>query len=274
MNIKNTKKTVRGLLILFILFSISFASCHVVDPCDCEDVRNNDYSAKESFSYEIDVIEQDEITFSLINSEVNIVGNANISEVQILGEKCVKSDNKADAELHLAELQVNVRNRINSVEVSTEQPSKSYGRTYSVSYNVIIPDHWNVIINNVNGELIVEKLTGDIYANQTNGNISLDKMTGHIHVALVNGNVECDLVMPHNGVCNMETVNGEIKLEIPKTTSAKLNAGVVNGSVSVSGIQLTNMQSSGKSISGTMGSGNGNISLKAVNGNIKVSGKN
>jgi DUF4097 and DUF4098 domain-containing protein YvlB len=125
----------------------------------------------------------------------------------------------------------------------------------------------------VNGTVAVEKISGSLQVESTNGNVDCREILGDCEVALVNGQIECDVVLPIEGSCGLTTVNGNIILAIPDTTSSQLEAKLTNGSVSISGLQIKNMVSSRTSVSGTLGNGGGSIQLTTVNGNIEVQGK-
>lgn len=70
----------------------------------------------------------------------------------------------------------------------------------------------------------------------------------------------------------MATVNGNISLSIPDDTSAELLAQVTNGNISTSGLVLQNQVVTGTSLRGTLGAGDGQITLGTVNGNITATG--
>ena len=70
----------------------------------------------------------------------------------------------------------------------------------------------------------------------------------------------------------MSKVNGSIQLSIPQNTSAEFSATVTIGDISVSNLVLQNQESTPNSLRGTLGAGQGTISLSTVNGNIRVTG--
>ena len=61
--------------------------------------------------------------------------------------------------------------------------------------------------------------------------------------------------------------------EIPKSTSATVDARIVNGLIAVRGLDLSRLTVSNRSISGRLGSGDGTITLRVVNGNLSLIGK-
>jgi DUF4097 and DUF4098 domain-containing protein YvlB len=159
-----------------------------------------------------------------------------------------------------------------------------------VNYKVTIPDNWNAHIEQLNGNVALSGITGDIRVILTNGNISMNNcqgdiqttltngnttfsdITGNLWNSIVNGNSTGQIAIPDSGVCQQTIVNGNILLSIPQTTSARFSAKTTSGLVNVSNLPLNNAQITNLSVTGTMGSGSGNVTLEIVNGGINVSG--
>jgi len=249
---------------------ISLTSCLIVEPI--EHISNTDFPARESFSYDIAIRKQKQIVIEGVNGSISIIGEPACSMVKIWGERIVKSDNYEDARAHLKSLKVQISDKIDKISVETEQPTVTYGRNYQVIYNIIIPDNWDVEIENVNGEVAIDSLNGDICVELVNGNVILREILGNIDLGVTNGQVYGKVTLPIEGFCRINAVNGQIQLSIPKTTSAEFDAKVTNGTINVSNLMLKNMVSSRKSVSGILGSGQGLIHVETVNGMISVSG--
>jgi len=264
------KKIVILIYIICLIAFFSLSSCLVVDPID--HVGNTDYSARKSFSFDIAVKNQKHIEIENVNGQITINGKAGLSSVQIWGERIVQSDSYTDAEEHLENLQVVVKDGQDKISVKTDQPSVTYGRSYRVIYNIIIPDNWDVSVESVNGRTEIDSLNADIAAGLVNGDFVLTNILGNITAGVTNGTIYGKITLPINGICAMSSVNGQIQLSIPETTSAALTAKVTNGTVSVTNLKLNNMVSSRNLVSGTAGSGQGTISIESVNGSISVSG--
>ena len=92
-------------------------------------------------------------------------------------------------------------------------------------------------------------------------------------IDLVAGTIEGEVTLPLNGAIDMKTVTGDINLVIPVNTSAEFSAAVNIGSISDSNLVLQNEVRTATFLSGTLGSGQGTITLETeVIGNISVSG--
>jgi len=266
----NISKIARSIYIFNVILVLSLSSCVVVDPID--HVSDTDFSASATFSFEVPVKNQRCLEIEGINGSITITGKSGISTAQIWGEKSVASDSYEDAEAHLQYLEVQISDKTDKISVETDQPSVTSGRSYQVIYNAIIPADWDVAIENVNGKILIDSLNGDVSVGLVNGDVVLTEISGDIAVCVTNGTVYGKMNLPTNGFCTISTVNGQIQLSIPQTTSATLGAKVTNGTVSVSNLTLNNMVSSQHSMSGVLGGGQGTITVETVNGSITVTG--
>ena len=264
------KKNAQLIYIISIILIFSFLSCFVVDPID--NVSNTDFSAKAPFSFDVPVNNQKSISVEGINGPISISGKPGVSSVKIWGDRIVQSDSYDDAEKHLEHLEVLVTDGQNQISVKTDQPTLTYGRSYQVIYNIIIPDNWDVNVENTNGGVQIDSLNGNINLGLVNGDAVITEIYGNISIGVTNGTVYGKVTLLTNGLCTISTVNGQVQLNIPTTTSAELAAQVTNGTVSVSNLALKNMVSSQNSVNGILGTGQGKITIATVNGTISITG--
>ena len=233
---------------------------------------NQDYSVSETFEFSITIGNQDTFTISGINGAIDITGSATATTVEIWGEKIVKSFSTLDAEAHLDELEVQVSSHSNEVNVQTNQPRDTDGRSYEVVYHVRLHSYWRVGVNNINGGVDVDSIHNKVTVDLTNGGVVLTDIQGDTDVDVVNGQIIGRIALPLSGSCRFGTVNGQVVLNIPEETTADLSASVTNGSIQISGLELQDLQISPRSVDGVLGDGNGSICLTTVNGTISVNG--
>ena len=100
----------------------------------------------------------------------------------------------------------------------------------------------------------------------------MNERRGNLSTEVTNGNLTGGVSLPVDGSCWMNSVNGNITLTVPRTSSAEVTASVTNGTVSVNNLQLLLRTSSWTSLSGTLGDGKGSIQLTTVNGTVVLSG--
>ena len=266
----NFKKQKLVTMLLLILSLHLFFNCGINDPDN--NVFNTEYSATENFSFTVDGSNRSQLKVNSINGSIEILGVAGLSSVEISGEKKVDSETRADAQAHLKDLDVNISTSGTEINVETEQPQETYGRDYSVNFQIRVPASWQVKTNLTNGEVYVDSLNNDVDINLINGNVVLNEVFGGVNVVLTNGQVDGRLFLPLHSQFDISTTNGVINLLFPKTTSANFTAQVTNGIIKTNELSFSNMSSSNQLVTGKLGNGQGSIQLKTTNGNINVSG--
>jgi hypothetical protein len=235
-------------------------------------INNTDFEASAPFSFEVPIGSRVLLRLLGINGQVTITGASGASSVMITGVKRVRSESLQDAEDHLGELHVSVDSLANEVFVETIQPHNSGGRNYIVDYTITLPTHVAVQVMHVNGIVTLNSIEHDVTVHHENGEVTLRGIVGNARVNLVNGPIEGDITLPVHGTIDLNTVNGHIDLALPANTSAIFSARVSSGRVSLSDLVLQDDVSTSTSLSGTLGNGQGTISLETRNGNIRVSG--
>ena len=289
MNIKRIKPKTIFALLLGIFIGITVTSC-VVDPYS-DDNRDNRFSATESFSFQINIDQQNRLTLSGINGSVEVTGStANTGQVEIRGEKSVESDSRGDAEAALRNLSVGIDETADSINVRTEQPKNTGGRNYLVHYHITLPRDWQVDVDHLNGEVVLKNIGNNLTARNengnmsliavegttqvelTNGNIDLHDLSGSVHATLINGNIDADVEMAPGGSIELGIINGNVSLDIPKNISASFSAQTKNGGINLNNLSLQNSSTGNNLVTGTLGDGSGKIVLGTVNGSITVRG--
>lgn len=281
-------------LLATLLLVLLISSCVIdPDPDPDDDVRNHNYRASEEFDFSIDVNAQTRLDIDATNGTVEILAGADNNRVQIWGERRVESDSYSDAEYYLSKLAVDVTQYAGEIAVKTIQPDNTRGRNFLVFYHIRVPQNWQVRADQQNGEVLIEGIGGpvdvtqnngetvlrwidnDLDASLDNGNIFISHLSGSADVSLINGNIDASLdLLPAGGECKLTSVNGQILLAIPRSTSAEFSAAVTNGTIAINNLNLRNAQTTPTRTTGTLGSGDGSVELKTVNGNIVVNGVN
>jgi hypothetical protein len=139
-----------------------------------------------------------------------------------------------------------------------------------VEFTLRVPAGVHFTGRTVNGEIEAASLAGDVEAHTVNGKISLST-TGWAEANTVNGSIVARLgqaVGPRP--LEFHTVNGGIDLELPATMNATLHASTVNGHISTDFPLMVHGKFTGREISGSIGQGGPELSLKTVNGSIEL----
>ncbi len=236
------------------------------------DVNNTNFNAEEPFSYTIGVENRTLLRLVAINGDVTVTGTPGANSFIITGIRRVESESTADAEEHLAELDVATHSTSNEVFAETIQPEETHGRNYIVHYTITLPTNLEVDVTNVNGQVAINSIDNTVSVININGDTDLYEISGSAAVQLTNGTIDSRINLPPDGIIGMSVVNGAIELDIPQNTSAAFSASVTNGSINVSNLVLQNEENTATSLSGILGAGQGAISLTTTNGNIVVTG--
>ncbi len=267
------KNSLRYFLLLILFISLSACgSDNFIFNSDNDNVDNTNFVAKESFQFKVDVKNHTKLRLDAINGKVEIFGSASATSVTVTGERRVRSESTADAEEYLEKLEVRVTETASIVFVETIQPDKIHGRNFVVDYKITLPENLELDAGNINGNMTIENIKNDVDVDNVNGTIDLKDIVGNASADVVNGLIRAKVTMPQGGNIDIGTVNGNIELEIPQSTSADFSANVTNGAIQISNLTLKNEATTLRSLRGTLGNGEGTIKTNTVNGSIKTTG--
>jgi hypothetical protein len=139
-----------------------------------------------------------------------------------------------------------------------------------VEFTVRVPAGVDFIGRTVNGEIEAASLAGDVEARTVNGKIRIST-TGWAEGNTVNGSITARMGQASGPrPLEFQTVNGGIDLELPPAVNATLHASTVNGHISTDFPLMIRGKFTGRQISGAIGQGGPELSLKTVNGSIDL----
>src|SRR5579864_4660164 len=133
-----------------------------------------------------------------------------------------------------------------------------------VEFTVRIPAGVHFIGRTVNGEVEAASLAGDVEAHTVNGKIRIST-TGWAAGDTVNGSIIASLgqtASASSRPLEFHTVNGTVDVEMPATINATIHASTVNGHISTDFPLMIRGKFSGRQISGAIGQGGPELSLK------------
>lgn len=125
----------------------------------------------------------------------------------------------------------------------------------------------NVVTHN--GRINVESSAGKLYAQTHNGGISAVYAGDEVTLVTHNGRIVADLT--GCGVVNgsMTTHNGSVEVSVGDSTSARLTCRTHNGGFRIS-VPLNESEISRRRLTGTIGTGEGRLSLTTHNGSVRI----
>ncbi len=144
----------------------------------------------------------------------------------------------------------------------------------SVEYTVNVPLHARLEnVSNVNGAVAIDGMADDITASTVNGSAEVKNAAGNLKLSTVNGALTANLDKLGDGqFVALDTVNGQIKLELPDNADATFSIATFNGGISSDFPELTvkkQFPNSGK-LSGSLKSGAASVKANTVNGAIEI----
>jgi DUF4097 and DUF4098 domain-containing protein YvlB len=158
------------------------------------------------------------------------------------------------------------------IAVHTRYP-KGEGAEVAVEYHVHVP--YRVLLGSVgtvNGSVIVRGVEGGGELRSVNGDVEVSNSSGRFSEKTTNGDIRLELrELMAGGPMNLETVNGSVLLGLPAGARADLKVLSMNGDVYS---ELARPRGAGTvaphSFKTRLGTGGGEISVRTVNGGIRL----
>src|SRR5262249_26204221 len=123
-------------------------------------------------------------------------------------------------------------------KVYADGPEGHNNRSWSVSYQLQVPQGSSLNLRSLNGGIHLQDLSGDLNFVTTNGGLHLKNVGGKVVGRTTNGGVHVELAgneWQGEGL-DLVTTNGGIHVEVPRGYNAHLEASTTNGSVHAPGV--------------------------------------
>jgi len=202
-----------------------------------------------------------------VNGSVQVEG-WNRDEVEVSAVKTAGSDSR---DLEQVKIEVD-HSHPGQVAVHTRYP-QGEGAEVAVEYHVHVP--YRILlgsIETVNGSVTVRGVEGGGELRSVNGNVEVFDSSGRFSEKTTNGNLRLELrQLMAGGPMNLETVNGSVVLGLPEGARADLNVLAMNGDF-YSELPVTSAasQSAARAYHAKLGAGGGEISVRTINGGIRL----
>ncbi len=156
--------------------------------------------------------------------------------------------------------------------IRADGPAGSGRRSWSVSFDVMVPRRTDLTAHTVNGPIMVGDVAGKMNLSAVNGPLGLSGLGGDVHARTVNG----PLVVALSGSrwdgsgLDCETENGPVTITIPAGYSAHLETGTVNGPMSVDYPVTVQGRISFRRLETDIGSGGPTVRAVTTNGPVTI----
>jgi Putative adhesin len=201
-----------------------------------------------------------------VNGSVRVEGWQR-DEVEVRAVKSSMNDPR-----DLERVRIEVCSQPGQVAVHTRYP-EGQGVEVAVEYVVHVP--YRVLLGDVetvNGSVVVRGVEGGGALRSVNGNVEVFNSSGRFSAKTTNGDLHLELRrLVDGGPMNIETVNGSVVLGLPSNAQADLRILSMNGDFSSElPVVSTARRPSSRTFSARLGSGGGQISVRTVNGGIRL----
>lgn len=163
----------------------------------------------------------------------------------------------------------NEQNRV-SVDIRVQIPRTSRWHASSVNGGVSVRDGGEeVVAKSVNGGVTVSNARGPVKASTVNGGVTVSTSEGPVSASTVNGSVTARMdKITGNEDMSFSTVNGTVRIEVPKEFDADVRFDTLNGSISSDFPIKLSGRFGPRHAQGTIGRGGRSIRAKSVNGSV------
>lgn len=218
------------------------------------------------------------VSLSNINGDITI-------EPWGRNEVRVEATKTADSAETLSEIEIKVDAEPAAVRIKTEMKGWGYGnrnernryRRSRVDYKISVPRNAKLdAIEAVNGSVTISGHAGSTKIAAVNGNVNASGLSGIADLSTVNGRVIADFGSVARGsLISLRTVNGSVAVTLPSDVDATIKADSLNGPISNDfGLQVRKGAYIGRDLHGKLGSGDAQIRLNSVNGELAIKRKN
>jgi len=156
--------------------------------------------------------------------------------------------------------------------VRAEGPSTRRRQSWSVSYDVWVPQQTDLRVATQNGGVSVEDVDGRMEMSAVNGGIHLRGVSGDVRGETTNGplSVELDGDQWRGPGLDLRTTNGPVNLDVPEGYSAQLETGTVNGGMRIDFPITLQGGMVGRRITTQLGRGGAPIRAVTTNGPVVI----
>ena len=231
-----------------------------------------------------------------VDGYVHVTGTGG-SEVRVTAHKTIRAETDADLQEAKAEVKLDIEEKPGTVSVYYDAPWRCNGESggchgehrhfYNVTYDidVEVPTAARIVVSTVNnGDVRVEKTSGDFEVSNVNGGIKMQSVAGSGDVHTVNGPIVVQFAKNPPSACSFRSINGQLDVYFQRDLSADLSFKTFNGQI-FTDFDVTakpapvaeSEQRDGKFVyrsnglrAGRAGAGGPEFTFDAFNGNIRL----
>lgn len=227
-----------------------------------------------TFSKTYDFDNNGKISIENINGEIKLEG---WERDEISLQYTITADDKDD--LERVKVEIKASNDNFEVDVDFNHSKSWFGwnsGSGEVDFALKVPASALLkTIESVNGDLLIEGISGHVYADTVNGAINISGAEGDVSAETVNGDVEVKMNrMARGQKIKGDSVNGDITVYASDDAAFSLRSETLNGDLSNDfGIEVDEGEYVGADMDGEYNDGGAKLVFDTVNGDIEVKKK-
>ncbi len=202
--------------------------------------------------------------------EITITG-ADVKECTVTAAITAKARTEEKAEKLAEKVQIKLEPSGNKLHIKIEKPVDKSGQSINIDFNITVPKQTALQLATDVGEIKIDNITKSIKTKTDVGAVYCKEITGDIDIETDVGEVNVIYSRTASSVCNatIETDVGKIDFTAPPDFSAQLDLSTNIGGIETD-LPLSIKGTLGKKSSGTIGKGEGKVTLKTNIGFIKI----
>ena len=251
-------------LTLSLCLSALLAGCGI----NVGDVFKAKYERTENVS--VPVNDMTELYVETNVGSITITG-ADVSDCDVTAEITVKARTEDQARELAEQVKIEVEPSAGKLSIKAERPDALKKRSLTVNFKVTAPKRLNLSCNSQVGTIKVSDIKGQITASTNVGSVICRQVVADVDLTSNVGSVEVGYSDDAPAACNADIATnvGSIEFAGPAHISAQLSASTNVGSIRTAK-PITVVGKLSKSIRGTIGSGDGQVTLKTNVGSIEI----
>jgi len=233
---------------------------------------DSNYRAKyaRTVSMSVPVGQAAELCVETAVGSITVTG-ADVADCNITAEITVKAETQDEARKLAGQVRIEAKPFGDKLSVKVSKPAELKKRSLEVKFKIVAPRQLKLDCSINVGSVNVSDMNDRIKVSGNVGSVFCRRVVGDIDVTSNVGSVEVDYAEAAAAACNatITTDVGSIEFTAPAQLSAQVNASTSVGSVKTYK-PITVVGKVGKSITGTIGAGEGKVRLETNVGSIHI----
>jgi hypothetical protein len=222
------------------------------------------------------------------NGDIRAQGNA--PQLRIVATITGRGWSDQEAQGLVDQVGIDLKTSGQTVTVEAHKPLGDLANTISIAYEIAVPNpcglemishngsvtarstQGSVRCESHNGRIEMDGCDGPVVAKSNNGNVTVRQFTGNLEATTNNGSVTLVQAPQAAPVARIQAVshNGSVHLTSAPGLSARVSLRTHNGSIGTSRPVMVEGKIDRSQLTGTIGTGTGNVTLETHNGSITL----